>query len=133
MSGTEPLFEFESWRVISFKDTMRPGTTNQAVVKISVNGKRVHEVAEGNGPVDALAKVLVKALERFYPQVGDLMLKDYIVHIVNSQQGTEAEVKVMADFQKGNEKCTTTSTSTNILEATCDVFVQAIREFEGGQ
>ena len=38
-------------------------------MKITVQGETVHEVAEGDGPVNALDAALRKALVRFYPQL----------------------------------------------------------------
>ena len=44
-------------------------TLSEATVKLDVAGKRVMEVAEGNGPVNALDAALRKALMPVYPEL----------------------------------------------------------------
>jgi 2-isopropylmalate synthase len=57
----EPLFELESFRVTTEK---RQGgrVETEATIKVEVDGKRFVEVAEGNGPVNALDKALRAAI-----------------------------------------------------------------------
>ncbi len=50
------------------------GLFSEATVKVDIEGHIFHEVAEGNGPVNALNLALRKALERFYPDLKSVHL-----------------------------------------------------------
>ncbi len=56
-----------------------------------------HEVAEGNGPVNALNRALRKAIQGFYPRLRDVHLVDYKVRILTPQEGTKAVTRVMIE------------------------------------
>ena len=45
------------------------GVDPEATVQIEADGRYIHEASTGNGPVDALAKVLKKALIPLFPEV----------------------------------------------------------------
>ena len=51
-----------------------------------------HEVAEGDGPVNALDAALRKALSASYPNLADMQLVDYKVRVINSEAATAAGV-----------------------------------------
>src|SRR3546814_1507364 len=55
------------------------------------------EVADGNGPVNALDTALRKALVPLYPQLHDMYLVDYKVRILTPQAGTRAVTRVMIE------------------------------------
>ena len=63
----------------------------QATIKVLVNGKAAHTVAEGDGPVNALDSALRAALAGFYPQVKKIRLTDYKVRMLDSSLGTGSE------------------------------------------
>jgi len=66
-------------------------------------GRRIeHTAATGNGPVNALDNALRKALEKFYPELKKVKLKDYKVRVVNSGKGTASKVRVL--IESGDEK-----------------------------
>ena len=44
------------------------GVEPEATVQIEADGKYIHEASTGNGPVDALARVLKKALMPLFPR-----------------------------------------------------------------
>ena len=66
--------------------------TTEATVKIRVQGRIRHEVAEGDGPVNALDAALRKALHEEFPNLRQMQLVDYKVRVINSEAGTAAGV-----------------------------------------
>lgn len=93
------------------------GTFSEATVKVKVGEDIFHEVAEGNGPVNALNLALRKAIQQFYPRLGEVHLTDYKVRILNSESGTGAIVRVLIDSTDGERSWTIVGASTNIIEA----------------
>ena len=89
----------------------------RATIKATVKGEDVLEVAECMGPVSALDKALRKALIRFFPVVKTFYLTDYKVRILNSEAGTAAKVRVLAESSNGQQHWSTIGVSVNILEA----------------
>ncbi|MEM6757817.1 MAG: citramalate synthase, partial [Planctomycetota bacterium] len=65
------------------------GPLTEATVKLLVaspEGDRVrHEVAEGDGPVNALDAALRKALSASFPSLAEMSLFDYKVRVINSE------------------------------------------------
>ncbi|HXV28141.1 MAG TPA: citramalate synthase, partial [bacterium] len=97
-----------------------------AEVKIAAKGKEHFEVAEGDGPVNALDKALRKALRPAYPVIDEIHLTDYKVRVVNSEAGTAAKVRVFIEFQDKNKTWTTVGVNENIIEASWKSLVEAI-------
>ncbi len=93
------------------------GLFSEATVKVKVGEEVFHEVAEGNGPVNALNLALRKAIEKFYPALSSVHLKDYKVRILNSTNGTGAVVRVLIDSTDGKRSWSMVGASTNIIEA----------------
>ncbi len=92
-------------------------TVTEATVKVRVNGTIRHEVAEGDGPVNALDAALRKALEPFYPQLKQMHLVDYKVRVINSEAATAAYVRVVIESRDEEEVWGTVGVSQNIIEA----------------
>ena len=94
---------------------------SEATATITVGSKGYHEVAVGNGPVNAVDTALRKALMTAYPTLEDVELVDYKVRILDSrdgQSGTGAITRVMIEF--GTPDGTvwrTVGLSTNIIDA----------------
>jgi len=93
------------------------GMFSEATVKVRVGDRIFHEVAEGNGPVNALNRALRKAILPFYPRLRAVHLTDYKVRILDSDSGTAAMTRVLIDFSDGDRQWTTVGASTNIIEA----------------
>ncbi len=120
------FFEVQGFQVHC--DLVRGQKTNSALatVKITVDGKDILEVAEGNGPVAALDAALRKALVNFYPQIGDFELSDYKVRILNEHAGTAATTRVLVESRNGQQRWTTVGVSTNILDASYHAVVEGL-------
>lgn len=98
-----------------------------AEVKVSAKGQDFYEVADGDGPVNALDRALRKALRRSYPVIDETHLTDYKVRVVNSEAGTAAKVRVFIQFQDKDKTWTTVGVNENIIEASWKALVDAIQ------
>ena len=105
------------------------GLSSEATVKVEVGEQVYHEVAEGNGPVNALMLALRKAIQHYYPQLDRLRLVDYKVRILNSEHGTGASVRVLITSSDGERNWTTVGASTNIIEASWTAIYDAVEYF----
>ncbi len=102
--------------------------TTEAIVKLHVDGTPEHQVAEGDGPVDALANALLRALRQHYPEVDRTRLVDYKVRVTNPRAATAARVRVTIEFRddQTHEVYGTVGVSENIIEASWDALVDGI-------
>ena len=86
-----------------------------------MQGESHHEVAVGNGPVNAVDKAVRRALVQAYPQLAHVELIDYKVRILEphtGQSGTGAFTRVLIEFQdETGLKWTTVGVSTNVIDA----------------
>ncbi len=119
------FFDLDHYRVVILKKNESQIST-EAIVKIAVDGKTEHTVAEGDGPVNALDAALRKALVKYYPAVKDMHLVDYKVRVINSQAGTAAKVRVIIESADKSEHWGTIGVSENIIDASWQALVDAI-------
>ncbi|MCE5299933.1 MAG: citramalate synthase [Spirochaetia bacterium] len=91
--------------------------SDEAAIKIEVDGAVEHCVSEGNGPVNALDNALRKALKKFYKKIEDVRLVDYKVRVIEGAEGTSAKVKVFIESSDNKDVWTTVGVSENIIEA----------------
>ena len=68
-----------------------------ATIKVLVGDQLEITAAEGAGPVNAIDGALRKALEVFYPEIGEIRLTDYKVRVLDSESATAARVRVFDD------------------------------------
>jgi 2-isopropylmalate synthase len=97
----------------------QPGeeAVSEATVKLVAEGVRYVETGEGNGPVNALDRALRQALERLYPQLGELELVDYKVRILDGAHGTGAVTRVLIETSDGETEWNTIGVDDNIIAA----------------
>lgn len=98
----------------------------EATVKLRVGGQVRHEVAEGDGPVNALDAALRKALNGTFPGLRQMRLVDYRVRVVNSEAGTAARIRVVIESADAHGVWGTVGVSENIIEASWKALVDAI-------
>jgi 2-isopropylmalate synthase len=91
----------------------------EATVKVEVAGEVLHTAADGNGPVNALDSALRKALGAFYPELDAVHLVDYKVRILDSEEATGAQTRVIIDSSNGSLEWSTMGSGTNIIAASC--------------
>jgi len=105
------------------------GLFSEATVKVRVGGEVHHEVAEGNGPVNALNLALRKSIQSVYPRLSNVHLTDYKVRILDSRSGTAAITRVLIDFADGERLWTTVGASANIIEASWTALADSVEYF----
>jgi 2-isopropylmalate synthase len=112
----QSFFRLESHSVMT---DMREdgGVLTEARIKLFVGDERVMEVAEGNGPVNALDAALRKALGRSHPELARIHLTDFKVRVLDSVTGTAAVTRVLIDSTDGDRAWTTIGVSENVIEA----------------
>ncbi|WP_236246776.1 citramalate synthase [Streptomyces sp. CC210A] len=117
-------FRTESWRAI-VEDRPDGTHANEATVKVWADGERIVATAEGNGPVNALDRALLVALERIYPQMAKLELVDYKVRILESSHGTESTTRVLITTSDGEAEWSTVGVGENVIAASWQALVDA--------
>jgi 2-isopropylmalate synthase len=121
----EPLFELESFRVTTEKRE-DGGVETEATIKVKVDGERYVEVAEGNGPVNALDRALRAAIVGRHPHLAEIELTNYKVRILDEAHGTGAVTRVLLDSADGEREWGTIGVSENIIEASWEALVDSL-------
>ena len=120
-------------------DSAAMGATTRATVKVRTMTKGDHdgmelpyedrlEVSDGNGPVDALANALMKALKPSHPYLDSVELVDYKVRILDPQSATRAATRVMIEFRDSSRDLTwtTVAVDTNVISASFNALIDGI-------
>ena len=133
-AGTLPnFFSLHSFRITDERRYNAKGeivTMSEATVKLTIEDKPEHiimEVAEGNGPVNAMDKAIRKALLPHYQKLKAMHLVDYKVRILSSRDATAAITRVMIESadDRGNS-WTTIGVSGNVIDASFNALHDAI-------
>ena len=123
-------FALTSYRVIDERRVNARGervTLSEATMKVAVDGRTIMVVAEGNGPVDALARGLRKALAGAYGVLGDMRLVDYKVRILTPEDGTGAVTRVTIESEdRTGRRWTCVGVSTDVISASWDALHDAV-------
>jgi len=124
-------FDLDHYRVVILKQKEAEPIA-EATVKLHVNGKVEHRVAEGDGPVNALDGALRRALKPYYPQISGVHLTDYKVRVINSKDETAAKVRVVIECRRDrgdgsdtSEVFGTIGVSGNVIDASWQALVDA--------
>ena len=132
--GKRPaMWDLDHYRcIISRHDAGSAGT--EATVKLMVNGRIEHNVAEGDGPVNALDAALRACLRPHYPQIDNLHLADFQVRVVNPSAESAARVRVTIGFAVGlndpdreTRMFSTVGVDTNVVDASWQAIADAIQ------
>ena len=126
----EPFFRVQSYRVTV--ERRGEELVAEATVKVTVGDTLLHTVAESTGPVGALDKALREALEKKYPQLRDMTLRDYKVRILEGNQGTNSKTRVFIESGDGARIWGTVGVSDNIIDASWEALREAV-EFKLSQ
>jgi 2-isopropylmalate synthase len=121
----QPHFEKLKYRVEVESDAAQ-GVLTEASVKVRCGDRIRHEVAEGDGPVNALDAALRKALNSEFPALADMRLVDYKVRVVNSEAGTAARIRVFIESADKTDVWGTVGVSENIIDASWLALADAI-------
>ncbi|TRW44643.1 citramalate synthase [Georgenia yuyongxinii] len=121
------FFEVESWRTfVEHRPGVGAPTDAEATVKLRTGHGRVVSTGEGNGPVNALDDALRRALVSTYPEIEGFELTDYKVRILDSQQGTDAIIRVLIETSDTVHSWSTVGVGPNIIEASWEALTDAI-------
>jgi 2-isopropylmalate synthase len=123
------FFDLEYYRVAVVKQN-GDQPISEATVKLRVEGKLEHHVAEGDGPVNALDNALRTSLHGHYPQIAKVHLTDYKVRVINSNDETAATVRVIVECRRqaadgSSETFGAIGVSGNIIDASWQALVDA--------
>lgn len=110
-----PFFYLESYRVVAEKN--KNNRYCHATVAIKSDRKRIIEAGEGNGPVDSLYQALYSTIEKIYPEVQELIFRDYRVRTLSDDSGSAQQVFVIIEFVYGEKSWLNVGVSTDIIEA----------------
>jgi 2-isopropylmalate synthase len=117
-------FDVEKYHVSMRRDAKQ--SICEATVRVRV-GKKVHdEVAEGDGPVNALDSALRSALAKSFPKLKKVTLTDYKVRILDGVAGTAAKTRVLIESSDGKREWGTVGVSENIIEASLQALVDSM-------
>jgi 2-isopropylmalate synthase len=125
MGHFEPFFDSMNYRVVD----ERRGADNplaEATVMLEVGGEQEHTAALGNGPVNALDNAIRKALQKFYPSLGNMELVDYKVRILTTGTGTEAITRVLIESKDSESVWGTVGVAENIVDASYQALMDSI-------
>ena len=120
----ESPFTIETYHVSMRKDAKE--SICEATVKVRVGETVHHEVADGDGPVNALDGALRNALAKSFPKLKNVTLTDYKVRILDSATGTNAKTRVLIQSSDGKREWGTVGVSGNIIEASLQALVDSM-------
>jgi 2-isopropylmalate synthase len=118
------FFEVDGYKVSIERDAGK--ITSEATVRVRVDGKPIHTVAHGSGPIEALDKALRQGLAKTYPQLEDMKLRDYKVRIVGGSEGTGSKTRVLVESGDGHAIWGTVGVSDNIIDASWEALLEAV-------
>ena len=124
MGTFQPHFERLSYHV-NVETNADGEIRTEATVKIRIGDDIRHEVAEGDGPVNALDNAMRKALNGSFPSLQKLHLVDYKVRVINSEAATAAGVRVVIESQDEDDVWGTVGVSENVIEASWIALVDS--------
>ena len=124
LAQRKTFFEVESYRVIIERHGGELWA--EATVKLKINGESVHTVAEETGPVGALDRALRLALEKTYPQLRTMTLRDYKVRILEGNQAASSRTRVLIESGDGQTIWGTVGVSDNIIDASWEALRESV-------
>lgn len=123
LSRSELPFSVESYHV-SIRGNSKIHQC-EAALKVRIGPQVFHEVAEGNGPINALDCALRQALRRRFKKLDSVSLKDYSVRMLDSAPGTAAKTSVLIESSNGEKTWRTIGVSQNVIEASLQALVDS--------
>ncbi|MFN3323798.1 MAG: citramalate synthase [Bryobacteraceae bacterium] len=126
LSPSEPYFTVGGYTVTTQALSAGAGVTAATVTLTTPSGFR-SATASGDGPVHCLDIALRRCLSSEFPEVSQVRLIDYKVRVLDSRKGTNAKVRVLVEWSDGWRTWTTVGVSTNVIEASWEALVDALR------
>jgi 2-isopropylmalate synthase len=132
LEGVPEYFRIDRFRVMDerrFNAKAELVVESEATATVEIGGDKMHEVAVGNGPVNALDIAIRKALTRHYPSLERVRLIDYKVRILppsDDGDGTDAVTRVMIESGDDERVWTTIGVSSNIIDASINALSDSL-------
>ncbi len=117
-------FEVESYRVIIERHGSQLWA--EATVKVKIGEEVVHTVAEDSGPIGALDQALRRALEKKYPQLSTMKLRDYKVRILDGNESASSRTRVLIESGDNQRIWGTVGVSENIVDASWEALRESV-------
>jgi 2-isopropylmalate synthase len=117
---------FELVKYTTLVESRGGSPVTEATIKLRIGDQLRHEVAEGDGPVNALDAALRKALNGDFPNLEDMHLVDYKVRVINSEAATAASVRVVIESRDEDQTWGTVGVHENVIEASWSALVDSI-------
>ena len=89
----------------------------QAIVEVRVGINCVSRSATGVGPVHALDQALRACLLPHFPELDKVRLSDYKVSVIDANDGTGAQVRVLIEATDGESTWDAGCVSPNVIDA----------------
>lgn len=118
VGGLEEEQSPEHFRLQSLEVLTKTGAVPKAVLAMQIDGKPVHQQAEGSGPVDATFKAIEKAAN----SGADLQL--YSVNAIT--QGTDSQGDVTVRLEKDGIIVNGVGADTDVLAASAKAYIHAL-------
>ena len=116
----------ESEATVRLRVVPQKGTDAHCTDASPRNENIMHEVATGNGPVNALDNALRKALLPWYPVLQEVRLIDYKVRILTPEKATAATPRVTIESTDNQGlRWTTVGVSSNVVAASFHALQEA--------
>lgn len=115
------LFGVCGYKVISERMHSRVSRV-QAIVEVRVGASCVSRSATGVGPVHALDTALRACLSPLFPELDGVRLSDYTVSVVDAEDGTGAQVRVLVEATDDRSTWNAGCVSENIIDASFEAL-----------
>lgn len=120
------FFDLITYRVMVECKKATGELISEATVKLKIDDITYHEVAEASGPVSALDHALRKALQKIYPEIQSVQLRDFKVRILDNGGGTDARIRVQIDSTDGKNIWGTVGASDNLIAASWEALRDSV-------
>lgn len=125
--------------LVSYHVSLRGGGNgahiSEATIKLTLGSDTFYDVADGNGPVHALDCAIRKALSvrpLLRDKLSTMQLLDYRVRVSNpDHQGAAAKTKVCITFSQNGNSWKTSSSSTDVIEASLSALLKGFQRVLG--
>lgn len=117
---------------VDFQVDQSVKSTTEATVLIEIFGEEELVAASGRGAVHAVDNAMRKILEKHYPQLSEVHLKEFDVRLLHGttededEQGAAALVRVLAIFSDGRESWGTVGVAVDILQASVECIIDGL-------
>jgi len=117
---------------VDFQAAEASRSATEATVRIEIFGEEELVAASGHGPVHAMDNAMRKILEKHYPQLAEVRLEEFDVHLLHGvarddeEFGAGALVRVLAIFTDGTERWGTVGVAADILQASVECLIDGL-------